>query len=57
MVNNVIATFKEHPFLGLLTPPVPKHGAYYPTTGKGEWGENFVATKQLADKLGLRAIS
>lgn len=54
MVNNVVATFKEHPFLGLLTPPVPKHGAYYPTTGKGEWGENFVATKQLADKLGLR---
>lgn len=39
LVHNVIALFKEKPYLGLLTPPVPKHGAYYPTTGKGEWGK------------------
>lgn len=53
-VHNVIATFQEKPYLGMLTPPVPKHGAYYPTTGKGEWGENFKVAKQLADILGLR---
>lgn len=52
-VKNVIATFEENPFMGLLTPPVPKHGAYYPTTGKGEWGDNFAVAKQLADELGL----
>ena len=52
-VHNVIATFKEKPYLGMITPPVPKHGAYYPTTGKGEWGENFKVAKQLADTLGL----
>ena len=53
-IDNVIATFEENPFLGLLTPPVPVHGPYYPTTGKGEWGDNFKVAKELAGKLGLK---
>lgn len=52
-VENVIRLFEENPRLGLLTPPVPLHGPYYPTTGHGEWGENFAVTKKLADELGL----
>lgn len=52
-VENIIAVFEENPRLGMLTPPVPNHGPYYPTTGKGEWGENFAVAKQLADTLGL----
>ncbi|MDD3277369.1 MAG: rhamnan synthesis F family protein [Lachnospiraceae bacterium] len=53
LVENIVAVFEEQPFLGLLTPPVPNHGPYYPTTGKGEWGENFKVAKELADTLGL----
>ena len=53
-IDNVIATFEANPFLGLLTPPVPVHGPYYPTTGKGEWGDNFKVAKELAEKLGLK---
>lgn len=53
-VNNVIATFEENPYLGMLTPPIPHHGPYYPTCGKGEWGENFAVTKEIAGELGLK---
>lgn len=53
MVDNIIGLFESKQYLGMLTPPVPKHGAYYPTTGKGEWGENFAVAKQLAEQLGL----
>ncbi|MCI8507789.1 MAG: rhamnan synthesis protein F [Lachnospiraceae bacterium] len=52
-VENVIKTFQENPRLGLLTPPVPNHAPYYPTTGKGEWGENFDVAHELAKKLGM----
>lgn len=52
-VENVIAVFEENPRLGMLTPPVPNHGPYYPTTGKGEWGDNFAVARELADTLGL----
>lgn len=53
-VENVIATFEENPFLGMLTPPVPNHGPYYPTCGKGEWGDNFAVTKEVAEQLGVK---
>lgn len=53
LVQNIITTFEENPYLGLLAPPIPNHGPYYPTTGKGEWGENFEVAKQLAGTLGL----
>ena len=54
-VKNVIKLFEDHPDLGLLSPPVPLHGPYFPTTGHGEWGENFAVTKETAEKLGIRA--
>lgn len=53
-VRNVISTFENNPYLGMLTPPVPVHGPYYPTTGKGEWGDNFKVTQELAQELGLK---
>ncbi len=53
-VRNVIAAFEENPFLGMLTPPVPVHGPYYPTTGKGEWGDNYKVAEELAHKLNLK---
>ena len=54
-VKNVIKLFEDHPDLGLLSPPVPLHGPYFPTTGLGEWGENFAVTKETAKKLGICA--
>lgn len=52
---NVIRLFEDHPSLGILTPPVPVHGPYFPTTGHGEWGENYEVTRQTAEMLGIRA--
>lgn len=52
-IENIVATFEEEPYLGMLTPPIPNHGPYYPTTGKGEWGENFTVAKQLAETLDI----
>lgn len=52
-IENVIKTFQENPKLGLLTPPVPNHAPYYPTTGKGEWGDNFDVAQELAKTLGM----
>ena len=52
-IENVISTFENDDKLGMLAPPVPNHAPYYPTTGKGEWGENFKVTKELAEELGI----
>lgn len=52
-VENIIATFEEEPLLGMLEPPIPNHGPYYPITGKGEWGENCPLTQEWAQKLGI----
>ncbi|MCI6432056.1 MAG: rhamnan synthesis F family protein [Lachnospiraceae bacterium] len=52
-VENIISTFEDNPSLGMLTPPIPMHGPYYPTVGFGEWSTNFQITKKLADSLGL----
>lgn len=53
-VRNIIKLFEENEKLGLLMPPIPIHGPYYPTTGKGEWGENFPDAKMLGEKLGIK---
>lgn len=53
LVKNIITLFEENPYLGMLEPPVPNHGPYYPVTGKSEWGDNFAVAKELAGKLGL----
>ena len=52
-VENIISTFEGNSSLGMLTPPVPMHGPYYPTVGFGEWSTNFEITKKLAESLGL----
>ncbi len=52
-MQNVISAFEENPRLGLLMPPIPLHGPYYPTIGKNEWGDNFEVTRQLAEELKL----
>lgn len=54
-VENIIATFEEEPNLGMLHPPIPHHGPYYPIAGRGEWGPNYQPTKALAEKIGIRA--
>ena len=33
---------------------MPHHGPYYPTCGKGEWGENFAVTQKVARELGVK---
>ena len=45
--------FEANPYMGMLMPPVPNHGPYYPITGRGEWGENFSIARKLADMLGI----
>lgn len=52
-VNNVIEKFKTEPFLGLMMPPAPIHGPYYPTIGFGEWGVNYEIAKKVYKSLNL----
>lgn len=51
-VRRVLALFARDARLGLLVPPPPAHGWYYPTIGR-EWGNNFANTKALCDALGV----
>ena len=51
-VKNVINLFVENPNLGILSPPIPNHGDFFPSLGM-EWTSNFANTKQLAQKLGI----
>lgn len=53
-VKNVINQFEQNPRMGLLTPPPPNHGPYYPVVGRVDWGCNFTNTVELAKKLGIR---
>lgn len=49
-VANIINRFEKEPYLGMMFPPPPNHGDYYPTMGC-EWRENFDCTKELMKKL------
>ncbi len=51
-VKNVIGLFENNPNLGILSPPAPNHGDFYPTLGH-EWSTNFKNTEELAKKLGI----
>lgn len=51
-VKNVLATFEKNPRLGLLTPPEPNHGPFFPTLGR-EWRGNCEMVKNLAETLGI----
>ena len=52
-VQNIIRTFDENPYLGMLMPPPPNHGPYYFTL-KDSWSLNFQQTAELAKKLDLK---
>lgn len=52
-VLNVINCFLENPRLGMLVPPVPNHGDFFPTLGM-EWSMNFENTEKLARSLGIQ---
>lgn len=53
-VKNVIDLFDNNPRLGLLVPPMPDVGIYYPVvmSSKG-WAASYNCTKELADRLEL----
>jgi rhamnosyltransferase len=51
-VDNIIATFKEEPLLGMLQPHPPYHGRYYIHYGD-EWTINYEFTILLAEKMGI----
>ncbi len=51
-VANVIQTFINNPFLGLLYAPDPNHADFATHIGL-EWGDNYTKCKALADELGL----
>lgn len=48
-VENVLKTFEENPYLGMLMPPTPNHGTFYNVLG-AEWGNVFQEVKELAKK-------
>jgi rhamnosyltransferase len=52
-VGNVLAEFENDPYLGILCPPYPHHGAYFLNLCSGGWGPNFDNTKALLKTLGL----
>lgn len=49
-VYNVINCFIDNPRLGLMSPPVPNHGDFFPTLGL-EWSVNFNNVRELAERL------
>ena len=51
-VYNIIHCFLENERLGLLVPPAPNHGDFFPTLGL-EWSINFENTCKLARSLGI----
>lgn len=53
-VKNVINMFDQNPRLGLMVPPLPNNGDYYPAVmnTKG-WTSSYDCTKKLADKMEL----
>ena len=51
--SNIIELFDLNPDLGMLSAPIPNHGDFFPTLGN-EWTTNYLNTKKLADKLGVK---
>lgn len=51
-VKNVIGLFIDNPNLGILSPPIPNHGDFFPSIGC-EWTTNFNNTENLAKKIGI----
>jgi rhamnosyltransferase len=51
-VQNILYVFEDNPYLGLLVPPPPNHGEYFYILGL-EWQNDYLATKELAEKMRL----
>ena len=49
-VNNIIKLFAENPRLGILSPPIPHHAAYFFTMAT-DWGVNYENTERLLKDL------
>lgn len=54
-VENVIRLFDENPYLGMLMPPYPEHGAFFFII-KNAWSMNHLLTRSLAEQYGLRRL-
>ena len=52
-VRRVIRLFGKDPFLGLLVPPLPVHGAYYHLFHH-PWGLSFRKAQEILERLGIR---
>lgn len=52
-VENILSTFNANPRLGMLSPPEPNHGDFFPMIGN-EWTANYKNTKALAKQLDIR---
>ena len=53
-VENILTLFADDPRLGLVCPPPPFQGIYYPVTMPNDWGPNFEMTRELLqDRLGI----
>ncbi len=51
-IKNIIKTFEEDKYLGIVMPPPPNHAAFYGILGT-EWGSNFVLVKELLKKISI----
>lgn len=52
VINNAAATFEENERLGLMAPPIPKHGNLFEIQADG-WQNSFNEVKWYLDKLGI----
>lgn len=53
-VENILTLFADDPRLGLVCPPPPFQGIYYPVTMPNDWGPNFEKTRELLhERLGI----
>lgn len=52
LVRNILSLFEGNTHLGMLFPPIPYHGEYYPLFGD-EWGPNYSMTETLVSQLKL----
>lgn len=51
-VYNVLDAFRRNPRLGIASPPMPNHADFFSLLSQ-EWGPNFEATEELAEKLSI----
>jgi len=54
-VENIIRLFDENPYLGMVMPPYPDHGAFFFILHNA-WGMNYGKTRKLAEKMKLRRL-